>query len=105
MTAFAASLGFDIAITEFAPARADVLRADDPVYDPSWAHAWQIGAVTVQIDYFSADLSYADEPVEYWSNAVLECEMRRLAPAHTSLFFTYGTAGFTADFSAEFTGA
>lgn len=84
--------GYAITITEFSPARADVLRADDPVYDPAWAFAWQVNAPGFVIKYFSADESYADEPLETWASRVLQCELLRLAPAHSILMFSYVTA-------------
>ncbi len=92
LTAFAAALGYTITITEFAPARADNLVADGAVYDPAWAFAWQVNAPGFVIDYFSADESYADEPLATWASRVLQCELQRIAPAHTILMFSYVTA-------------
>ncbi|MCQ8240511.1 YmfQ family protein [Rhizosaccharibacter radicis] len=91
LTGYAATLGYSITITQFAPARADLMRADDPVLDPDWAHTWRINAPAVTTISFSADLSNADDPLATWGNAVLECEMRRLAPAHTYVLFAYGS--------------
>lgn len=87
--AFAAALGFSITITEFAPARADELCADDPVYGDDWAHAWQVNVQGFTLAEFEADIGCADEPLASWSNEVLECELRRVAPAHTVLLFAY----------------
>ncbi|MFT9385515.1 YmfQ family protein [Acetobacter sp.] len=87
---FAANLGYDISITEFAPARADFLCADDPVYDPFWAYMWRVNAPAVTVEYFSADVSFADEPLAEWGNAVLECEIQARKPARTTVFFAYG---------------
>lgn len=87
---FAANLGYEITITEFAPARADFLCADDPVYDPFWAYMWRVNASAVTVEYFSADISFADEPLAEWGNAVLECEIQSRKPARTIVFFSYG---------------
>lgn len=88
---FAALLGFTITITENKPARADQLVADGPVNDPLWAFVWTVHApATTEID-FRADLSAADEPLVTRGNAVLQCELQRLAPAHTKLLFAYGS--------------
>lgn len=87
---FAKSLGYDITITEFATARADIMRADDPVCDPFWAYVWRVNAPAATIDYFRADKSYADDALATWGNAVLECEIKARAPAHTNVLFAYG---------------
>ncbi len=89
LIAFAAALGFTITIAEFAPARADSLCADGPVYDPDWAFAWQANVAGTTVTYFTADDSFADEPLAEWGNAVLVCELTRLAPAHTIPLFAY----------------
>lgn len=91
LTAFAAALGYTITIEEFAPARADVTCADDPCYEPEWAFVWRIHAPTTTLEYASADVSFADDPLLTFGNAVLECELQRLAPAHTILQFVYGS--------------
>ncbi len=89
-TAFAVALGYpDVAIEQFAPARADLLVADGPVNDPAWAFAWQMTVTGVQTTYFSADVSYADEPLVAYDTTALACEITRLRPAHTVAFFTY----------------
>ena len=89
LTAFAAALGYTITITEFAPARADVSYADDPCYEPEWAFAWQINASIENVVYAEADGSFADDPLLTTGTAVLQCEMARLAPAHTVLLFNF----------------
>jgi len=87
--AFAKTLGYDITITQFAPARADFLCADEPVYDPFWAYVWRVNAGSVTVNYFAADVSYADDALATWGNAVLECEITARAPAHTIVLFAY----------------
>jgi uncharacterized protein YmfQ (DUF2313 family) len=84
---FAATLGYAITIEQFAPARADALLADEPLYDPAWAFAWRINAPEFTIDYLCADTGRADDPLASWENTVLICEMSRLAPAHTIPLF------------------
>ena len=89
LTAFAAALGYTITITETQPALADHACADDPDNDPEAAHVWQVNAAGVVTTDALADEAYADDPLETYGNAVLECEMRRLAPAHTIVVFAY----------------
>lgn len=85
----AASLGYPITITQFAPFRAGVNTAGEPAYGPSWADTWQINAPTFTIEYFVAGDSTAGDPLATWGNTVLQCEMQRLSPAHTALIFNY----------------
>lgn len=81
---FAAKLGFTITITYFAPFRIGHSRAGDPIYGESWIFAWQVNSPDVSLQ----------------PNAVLECELRARAPAHTYVLFNYGWAG-QLDFSRD----
>ena len=87
--AFAESLGYAITITQFAPAVAGRLRAGQPALGAAWAFAWQINAPSTTVTSFRAGTSAAGEPLTAFGNAVLECELRRIAPAHTVVIFTY----------------
>lgn len=89
LTAFAAALGYEITIQEFAPARADVSCADDPCYEPEWAFAWQVTVAATTVTYAAADASFADDPLLTTGGEVLECELNRLKPAHTVLIFNF----------------
>lgn len=88
-TAVALALGWEITVTEFAPFRADISHADDPLGDESSIFVWQVNAPLVTTIWFSADLSSADEPLASWGNAPLECELTAIKPAHTYLQFAY----------------
>ncbi|MCU4119288.1 YmfQ family protein [Variovorax sp. N23] len=87
--AYALALGYVITITEFAPARVGVLRAGDPLYGDDWAHAWQINAQLNTVQYMQVGTGVAGDALAYWSNAVLECQLREVMPAHTVLIFSY----------------
>jgi uncharacterized protein YmfQ (DUF2313 family) len=86
---FAASLGYTITITQFTPAKAGMLRAGQPVCGPDWAHAWRVNAPVHTVHPFLAGSSAAGEPLSSSGNAVLECELQAIKPAHTTLFFQY----------------
>lgn len=86
---FAASLGYDVSIEEFAPARANQSRCGSPCYSEAWAFAWAIEMPLSTVTYARAGLSVAGEPLASWGNAVLQCEMARISPAHTVLQFQY----------------
>ncbi len=91
LTAFALALGYVITIQEFAPARAGLLRAGQPLYGRAWAHTWRVIAAGVTVRHFQAGQSRAGEPLLTYGNTVLLCELQRLAPAHTVLQFTFGS--------------
>ena len=89
MKSFALSLGYAIDITQFIPARAGILRAGQPLCGNAFAHAWRVSTPLHSSFAFRAGLSMAGEPLTSISNAVLECELRKVAPAHTVVFFNY----------------
>jgi uncharacterized protein YmfQ (DUF2313 family) len=87
----AAKLGYEISITEFAPFRAGINRAGDPVYGSGWAHVWRITARS-PIVYFLAGKSTAGERLRQWGDPLLQCVMDAIKPAHTVLLFAYTQA-------------
>lgn len=48
-----------------------------------------INAPKNTVTRFAAGVSAAGEPLATWGNAVLECELQALTPAHTVLQFHY----------------
>lgn len=90
---FAARLGFDIRIRNYATFRAGRSHAGDPCCGPAWAHAFAVIAPAQTTIPFRAGHSTAGEPLRAWGNATLECEIRRIAPAHAVVIFQYGGEG------------
>ena len=74
-TEVAAALGFVIRITEF-------LGSNTPY---QWQVEVSMGKSLTQFS-FASDFS---EPWATWGSTLLECVMKRLAPAHTDLVFSY----------------
>jgi uncharacterized protein YmfQ (DUF2313 family) len=91
--AYALTLGYAVTVTEFAPFRAGQSAAGAACGIVDWAFTWQINAPPETVTYFCAGLSGAGESLADWGNAVLECEMNAIKPAHTILNFTYGKTG------------
>ena len=85
---FAAALGYPITITQFTPFRFG-MPFGMPLCGVPWAFAWQVNAPTFTIERFEFGTSECGEPFAFWSNTVLQCELTRLAPAHTILLFSY----------------
>lgn len=85
----ASALGYTITITQFAPFRAGQNAVGQPLCGDAWAHAWQVNAPATTVESFRVGRDAVGEPLATWGNAVLECEIKRLAPAHTTVGFAY----------------
>jgi len=83
---FAATLGYPITITQFAPSRFGQ-PFGQPLGGEAWAHAWQVNAPTFTVERFAFGRDGFGEPFVMWSNVVLQCEIQRLSPAHTTVLF------------------
>ncbi len=88
--ALAKSLGYEITITTFRPARAGIARAGDRVYGGDWDYAWRVNAPAVTVSYAVAGLAAAGDPVASWGNKFLECRLSQMKPAESTLLFGYG---------------
>lgn len=84
---YAASLGFAITITEFAPARVGLSRVGKPLRGTTWAHAWQVNTSSITEIFSRCDTSVAGDPLTVWGNTQLFCELNRISPAHTEIIF------------------
>lgn len=85
--AYAAALGYDITIDQFRPR-----RFGDPFGQPmnglAWAFAWQVDVP----EFTTTSRKFGDafgEPFATWGSTVLLCELQRLAPAHTTIIFSF----------------
>lgn len=83
----AASLGYAITITEF---RAHCVNDDVecPLYDTAWNFAWQVNAALNTVTDITVD-NTVEDPIAAWGNALLECVIKRLKPAQTTVLFSY----------------
>ncbi|MBP5056332.1 YmfQ family protein [Pseudomonas chlororaphis] len=86
----AKSLGYDITITTFRPARAGLLRAGDPINGGDWSFTWRVNAPSVSVTPARAGVLGAGDPLASWGNSALECRLRQLMPAESILLFGYG---------------
>ena len=87
-TAQAAAIGYPITVTQFAPFTVGQV-VGLPLYGVAWAFAWQVNAPTFSVHYFEVGHDNVGEPLASWGNTTLQCELGRLAPAHTTLLFSY----------------
>lgn len=87
-TAFAATLGTGITVTEYMPFRAGLSAAGAPCASEEWAFVWQVASDQATVTHFVAGASTAGDALNVYSGiAVLECELRARAPAHTLPIF------------------
>lgn len=86
----AKTLGYDVTIHEYTPFCAGWSCAGDPANSEQWSHVWQINAPETTIKYFRANSGQADTRLAIWGNALLECTIKALIPAHTIVLFAYG---------------
>jgi uncharacterized protein YmfQ (DUF2313 family) len=67
-------------------------RMLDPLRTDGWAHSWIVRvAGAPALDYFETGDEGAGDPLVAWRNPLLECLFSRLKPAHTNVYFYYGT--------------
>jgi uncharacterized protein YmfQ (DUF2313 family) len=89
LTSFAANLGYTVTINQFVEARAGQMRAGDACNGTAWSFAWQVNAPLNTVTIALAGSMAAGDPLASWGNAVLECEMKAVMPAHTIPIFSY----------------
>lgn len=86
---YAKALGYTVTVTEFTPFRVGQQRMGSPVANQDWAFTWQINSALNTVSYFRTGQSYVSQALASWGNAVLQCELTAIKPAHTYLNFAY----------------
>lgn len=89
----ARKLGVEITIDEFWPSRTGVLRAGQPLRAEGCQFVWRVnipGLLTVI--KFRTGASTAGQPLGTFQLSSIECELRRIKPAHSHVVFSYGEA-------------
>lgn len=88
---YAANLGYTVTVENYAPFRVGQSHVGDPLGGEEWHFTWAIDAPLNTITYFRTGSSAVGEALATWQNAVLECELSSLKPAHTYLNFIYSS--------------
>ena len=88
--ALAKSMGYDITITTFQPARAGIAQAGDPLNGGDWSFTWRVNAAAVTTSHARAGITGAGDPLTAWGNRALECRLGQMKPAESILLFGYG---------------
>jgi len=83
----AAALGYAITVEDFTEHTVED-SVEHPFYGAAWAFAWQVNAALNTVTDITVEDSVED-PIASWGNALLECVINRLKPAHTTVLFSY----------------
>jgi uncharacterized protein YmfQ (DUF2313 family) len=83
----AASLGYAVTITEFSEHNVND-DVEHDLYGTAWNFAWQVNAELNTVIEITVE-SLVDDSIAIWGNELLECVLKRLAPAHTTVLFSY----------------
>lgn len=85
----AARLGVAIEIEEFWPSKAGVLRAGQPLIAEGEQFIWRVKLAPLGEIVFRAGAGRAGDPLGWIVISAVECELRRIAHAHTRIVFSY----------------
>ncbi|MBB4956243.1 uncharacterized protein YmfQ (DUF2313 family) [Agrobacterium vitis] len=89
----AKALGVEITIEEFWPSRAGVLRAGQRLRPEGSQFIWRVHIPgLVSVVKFRTGVSRAAQRLGSFEVSAIECELRRIKPAHTHVVFNYGEA-------------
>lgn len=86
--ALATNLGASITVTEYAPWRWGVDAMWSAWRNASWAYVWLVTLADPAAFEFEWGVSAMWEPFWQIANGPVQCEIQRLAPAHTQVNFT-----------------
>jgi len=87
--ALATALGVSIEIEEFWPSRCGTLLAGMPLISEGEQFTWRVRLTLIHEWVFRAGQNMAGEPLGGFTLSDIECELRRLKPAHTLLVIAY----------------
>lgn len=93
MIRIAANLGVAITIEEFWPSKAGVLHAGQRLRPEGCQFVWRVNIPgLISVTRFRAGVSRAGHLLGMFELSSIECELRRIKPAHTHVVFAYGEA-------------
>ena len=87
----AAQFGYpEVRVKEYLPFRAGKSTAGDPITNTGWEYTFGVYSPDALSKSFSAGKSVAGDPLRQFGNPVMECIIKKLKPAHTTVQFTFG---------------
>lgn len=84
----ATNLGATIELTEYAPFRCGVDNCYAAIRCAAWAYKWNVALEDDPFFQFQCGISNCFEPLWQYAKTPVQCEISRLAPAHTAPSFT-----------------
>jgi len=85
----ARNLGSEIEVEEFWPSVANGMVAGDALIPEGEQFVWLVKLKLINPDWFLSGRNEAFEPLFSFEVSDIECVLRRLKPAHTTLIFSY----------------
>lgn len=66
-------------------------RVTDVLASEMWPHTWRVNVLSARGSSmtFHEVTGEAKEPLAWWGDSLIECLIKRYAPAHTTLYFGY----------------
>jgi uncharacterized protein YmfQ (DUF2313 family) len=89
LIAYALQYGFVVTITPFRAARVGISCCGDHLNGPPWDFAFAVVAPPSSLTFSLAGQAVMGDPLVTWGNDILECLIRRIAPAHLVALFHY----------------
>lgn len=83
------ALGFAATITE-ETVHTCVSTCVIPINDQQWRFVWNVNVPLLNTVVYATCIDDCTAPLASWANAILECAINRLKPAHTLALFKYG---------------
>jgi uncharacterized protein YmfQ (DUF2313 family) len=84
----ALTLGYVTTITQFTSFKVG-MRVGLPIYGAAWDFAWQVNVPTYTPQYFRTGINSTGDALATFGSTYLQCRLRALAPAHTTVIFNY----------------
>ena len=67
------------------------LRSGDRIYNSGWQFWFRVHSPTAIVSYTRSGIMRSGDRLATYGNSKIECIIRKLKPAHTAVWFTYGT--------------
>jgi len=67
------------------------MRCGDQLVSRGWVFYWIVKVPVAELVKFRAGVGRCGDPLVEYGNQLLECTLKKLKPAHTDLFFLFGS--------------
>ena len=89
----AAIFGYpDVKCSDYKPFRSGKSQSGDQISGEGWEYVFKLFSPNAIINNFKSGSSQSGDQIRTFGNPAMECIIRRVKPAHTTVIFSYGTA-------------